>query len=250
MPERKQHHPGAGARRRFAGALLAILAATAAQAAECPAPPAQHLPQASSPLNIDDVKQLLRAYHRDHYVEDIAAVFAGAQMYVERRAAEVEKPAVVLDIDETSLSNWQNLDLDDFGFIAKGPCPKRPGFACGFASYIASETSAPIEPARKFFDAVRAKQVAVFFITGRRDSQRKATVTNLRLAGFRGWTRLATRPDDDKTPSIVPFKSGERAKIAKQGYTVIATIGDQNSDLAGGSAECGFKLPNPFYFIP
>jgi len=234
----------------LAGVLLAILATTAARAAECPAPPEQHLPQAASPLNIDDVKQLLRAYHRDHYGEDMTAVFASAQAYVERRAVEVEKPAVVLDIDETSLSNWQNLDLDDFGFIAKGPCPKRPGFACGFASYVASESSEPIDPARKFFDAVRGKHVAVFFVTGRRDRQRRATIVNLRRAGFRGWTQLATRPDDDKAPSIVPFKSGERAKIVKQGYTVIATIGDQNSDLAGGSAECGFKLPNPFYFIP
>jgi acid phosphatase len=177
-------------------------------------------------------------------------VFEAAGSYVERRAAEVEKPAVVLDIDETSLSNWQNLDLDDFGFIENGPCSKRKGFACGFASYIASETSQPIVPARKFFDAVRARHVAVFFVTGRRDSQRRATVINLHRAGFRGWTKLATRPDDDKASSIVPFKSGQRGRIAKDGYTIIATIGDQNSDLEGGSAECGFKLPNPFYFIP
>jgi hypothetical protein len=45
--------------------------------------------------------------------------------------------------------------------------------------------------------------------------------------------------------SIVPFKSGERAKIEAAGYKII-----QDSDLAGGAAECGFKLPNPFYFIP
>ena len=63
-----------------------------------------------------------------------------------------------------------------------------------------------------------------------------------------GWTKLVTRPDDDGG-SIVPFKSGERAKIASAGYTIIATIGDQQSDIDGGFAECGFKLPNPFYFV-
>ncbi|MDR3466840.1 MAG: hypothetical protein P4M07_12935 [Xanthobacteraceae bacterium] len=47
----------------------------------------------------------------------------------------------------------------------------------------------------------------------------------------------------------MPFKSGRRAGIAKDGYAIIATIGDRNSDL-GGFAECGFKLPNPFSFIP
>ena len=91
--------------------------------------------------------------------------------------------------------------------------------------------------------------VAVFFITGRRDSQRDATLLNLDHAGFQGWTRLVTRPDSDTNRSIVPFKSGERAKIQAAGYTIIATIGDQDSDRAGGFAECGFKLPNPFYFI-
>jgi hypothetical protein len=39
-------------------------------------------------------------------------------------------------------------------------------------------------------------------------------------------------------------------------FTLVANIGDQLSDIeqepgiAGGKAECGFKLPNPFYFIP
>jgi len=27
----------------------------------------------------------------------------------------------VLDIDETSLSNWQEIEQDGFGFILKGP---------------------------------------------------------------------------------------------------------------------------------
>jgi predicted secreted acid phosphatase len=104
-------------------------------------------------------------------------------------------------------------------------------------------------PTRTFFDAVRARNISVFFVTGRRDSQRDATLLNLDHAGYQGWSRLVTRPDEDTATSIVPFKSGERTKIAAAGYAIIATIGDQASDLAGGSAECGFKLPNPFYFI-
>jgi hypothetical protein len=27
-------------------------------------------------------------------------------------------------------------------------------------------------------------------------------------------------------------------------------LGDQNSDLTGGYAERGFKLPNPYYYLP
>jgi hypothetical protein len=50
--------------------------------------------------------------------------------------------------------------------------------------------------------------------------------------------------------TVVDHKSGERAKIEDQGYRVIANVGDQYSDLAGGHAGVAFKLPNPFYFIP
>ena len=46
------------------------------------------------------------------------------------------------------------------------------------------------------------------------------------------------------------YKSLERAKIAAQGYTIIANMGDQKSDLDGGHSERVFRLPNPFYFLP
>ena len=74
---------------------------------------------------------------------------------------------------------------------------------------------------------------------------------NLDRAGFKGWAEVATRPDNDRNDSIVPFKSGERDKIAER-YSIVANIGDQDTDLKderGKSAECVFKLPNPYYFI-
>jgi len=39
---------------------------------------------------------------------------------------------------------------------------------------------------------------------------------------------------------------GTSQKLAEAGYTIIATVGDQESDLEGGFAECRFKVPNPF----
>jgi len=200
-------------------------------------------------FNIETQKRQLRAYQAGNYLGDLAMVMADARAYVERRAEEVKSPAVVLDIDETSLSNWPNLKENDFGFIKSGPCTEEPNMACGFDEWIHKAAAAAIEPTRTFFNAVRARNIPVFFITGRRDSQRDPTLLNLDHAGYQGWSRLVTRPDDDTTHSVVPFKSGERAKIQAAGHTIIANIGDQDSDLAGGFAECGFKLPNPFYFI-
>jgi hypothetical protein len=50
--------------------------------------------------------------------------------------------------------------------------------------------------------------------------------------------------------SAADFKAPQRAKIEQQGYTIIANLGDQPSDLAGGSAEQTYLLTNPFYRIP
>jgi hypothetical protein len=61
---------------------------------------------------------------------------------------------------------------------------------------------------------------------------------------------MSLRPKADDNPPMVPYKTGERGKIAAQGYAIIGNIGDQHSDLAGGYAERAWKLPNPFYFIP
>jgi hypothetical protein len=230
-------------------AMLVATGAAAIRAADCPPPREPRIPPSEQPaINLDMHKKQLLAYQAGNYKDDIALVIADARAYVERRADGVKLPAVVLDIDETSLTNWTNLQENNFGFIKDGPCPDQPNLACGFDAWILKASAPAIEPTRTFFNAIRARNVSVFFITGRRDSQRDATLLNLDHAGFQGWAKLATRPDSDGG-SLVPFKSGERAKIAQAGYTIIANIGDQDSDLAGGFAECGFKLPNPFYFI-
>jgi hypothetical protein len=38
--------------------------------------------------------------------------------------------------------------------------------------------------------------------------------------------------------------------IVDEGYRILAGVGDQYSDLAGGHEAVAFKLPNPFYFLP
>jgi acid phosphatase len=221
------------------------------RAADCPLAPQLHVPQAPpQPLNIDKIKDVLLAYQAGEYDGDVAAVFAAARAYVERRAGEVSKPALVLDIDETSLSNWSNLKANNFGFIADGACDRLPSGPCGFKAWILQGVAPAIKPALDLFNAAKAKGVAVFFITGRRDRERQATLWNLDRAGYEGWAKLVTRPDDDAHPTVEAYKTEERRKLAEAGYTIIATVGDQQSDLDGGFAECTFKVPNPFYFIP
>ena len=43
----------------------------------------------------------------------------------------------------------------------------------------------------------------------------------------------------------------ERAKVEAEGYTIIANVGDQLSDITGAPAgQCTFKVPDPFYYVP
>jgi predicted secreted acid phosphatase len=238
-------------------ATLFILSALALPAsAQCPSVPEPHTPPAPAPFNIDQMKDRLRRYHDTQYAQDMAAVYAIAKEYVEKRAGEVKSPAVVMDIDETVLSNWPNLVADDFGFFRNGNCNELPNGPCGFDAWILRSEAAAFPSALNFFNAIRDKGVAVIFITNRWDNQRQATLWNLDRAGFEGWTKLVTRSDKDDFATVQAFKSATRAKIeADEKYTLIANIGDQLSDIeqqpgiTTGKAECSFKLPNPFYFI-
>jgi hypothetical protein len=38
--------------------------------------------------------------------------------------------------------------------------------------------------------------------------------------------------------------------LEREGYTIIASLGDQVSDMSFGALKKGFLLPNLMYFIP
>jgi acid phosphatase len=106
-----------------------------------------------------------------------------------------------------------------------------------------------IKPTLDLFNLAKKNGVAVFLITGRREAVRQPTTENLQEQGFTGWAGLILKPDAS-TQTTVAYKSGARATIEQQGYRIIANVGDQYSDLAGGHEDKAFKLPNPFYFLP
>jgi acid phosphatase len=237
--------------RALAAAFIVATFAGAPQLAPADCPPRRepNIAMLDGPLNIDNVKEVLRDYHKKRYSEDVAAVLADARAYVEQHASQVANPALVLDIDETSLTNWPNLDVNDFGFIANGACQTPPTSPCGFNAWVHQHSAEAITPTRILFNAAKAKGVAVFFISGRHEVDRKVTIVNLNRQGFRGWTKLVLRANNDKTRTVQDYKTEERSKIEAAGYKIIANVGDQESDLKGGFADCTFKMPNPFYLI-
>ena len=57
------------------------------------------------------------------------------------------------------------------------------------------------------------------------------------------------RPDDGQKLSVSDRKTAARRALYREGYTIVANLGDQESDLRGGYAEHIFKLPDPLYLI-
>ena len=203
--------------------------------------------------NLGQLKLQLRYYQcSKKYEEDVRTELAKARAWVEQRAGQVVNPAIVLDIDETSLSNWDQMVRNDFGFIENGACDLDPRSACGQRDWILSANGVAIAPTLELFKSAKARNVAVFFITGRYDDavQRAATEFNLRKVGYLGWDGLFLRDPKTSGRPVSEYKTGARMEIEKRGYTIIANVGDQESDLANGHAEKPFKVPNPFYFIP
>jgi acid phosphatase len=97
-----------------------------------------------------------------------------------------------------------------------------------------------------FYKAARAADVEVVFITGRKESDRPGTEKNLKAAGMGDYAGLWLKPNDGKM-TTEQFKTETRRRLQVEGRVIIANLGDQESDLAGGFAERTFKLPGPFY---
>ncbi|WP_051223826.1 HAD family acid phosphatase [Conexibacter woesei] len=150
------------------------------------------------------------------------------------RRSAAARPAIVLDIDETSLSNYAGLVASNFSSI-------------GTAIPAAAGTGTAIAPTLALYKDARARGVAVFLVTGRPSLIDSATQSNLRSVGYnQGWDGLQYKPADQGTEA---FKAGARAAIEARGYDILVNMGDQESDLDGGHADRAFKLPNPYYFI-
>jgi acid phosphatase len=173
---------------------------------------------------------------------DAQTVRAQAALDAAVKAAKPgEKLALVLDIDETSLTNYCEEKREDFGYIG----------SMFNAWTVSPEASMPIQGTLRLFDHARAAGVAVFFITGRPGEQREATARNLQAAGYKNWSGLRLRVGDEKKMSTVEYKSSERRKIVEDGYRIVMNMGDQWSDLNGEPrGEVSVKLPNPFYYLP
>jgi hypothetical protein len=263
----------------FAALLALVLTAVPAYADDpplgCVPKPEVPAEDFTQPPNLDLAVPLLKKkllyYRCTAYETDIAKVLDDAVAWVKVRAPEVDaagrSPAIVLDIDETSLSNWTRIYRDSFAYIPDGDCDLTDNTKpCGDLAWQRSGKAPAIGPTLNLYKLARCmdvkppcKPIEVFFITGRRENgspidnktPRQWTRDNLITAGYTDVADDHLFLRQNSQGGVADYKSGVRAAIKSKFHVdIIANIGDQWSDLDEGHAERPFKLPNPFYFIP
>jgi hypothetical protein len=186
-----------------------------------------------------------------NYAVQVHGIETQAEAYLAGKAQKggsAEK-AIVLDIDDTSLSTY-NYELETT--FVYTPASN--------AAYIATKTMPAVFGMNDLANLAQSEGYTVFYITGRPESQRVYTEANLAAVGFPAATTTNLfMKNSAAPPSYLPcgatcttdqYKADTRAYIESLGYDIIGNFGDQYSDLSGGYADRDFKLPNPMYFLP
>ncbi|MFE9868137.1 HAD family acid phosphatase [Streptomyces sp. NPDC005506] len=200
-----------------AAAVLALVApATAAQAAPVSSPTAGAVATSWAPGG----NAAILGIDYGTWQRDVAAVIDVARPYIQQRIAQTpagQKPAIVLDIDNSSLET-------DFHYFWTFPTPA-------------------IAQVRDLVRYAASQGVAIFFVTARPGIIASLTQHNLTAVGY-PVTGLYVRDLPDLFDEVSTYKTAKRAEIEARGYTITANIGNNESDLVGGHAERTFKLPD------
>ncbi|MER5641008.1 HAD family acid phosphatase [Kitasatospora sp. NPDC002227] len=150
------------------------------------------------------------------WLADVTAAIAPARAYLEQRTAEptAGAPAIVFDIDNTTL-----------------------------ATHFHPLTMPGIPPVVQLAQYAHAHGVAVIFVSARVDVIEPVSRYSLQRAGYTV-DELHGRDLCDLFKSVQQYKTDERIKVENEGYTIIASVGNNWTDLDGGHAERTFKLPD------
>ncbi|MCW7940784.1 hydrolase [Streptomyces hygroscopicus] len=150
---------------------------------------------------------------------DVKAVIDQAVPYVRQRTANDagQKLAIVFDIDNTTLETY-------------------------FHPWYQLPTPA-VQPSLALAKYAKSRGVSVFFVTARPGIIEDVTEWNLKAVGY-PVDGLYVRDLPDLFDQVSAYKTGKRAEIEARGYTIVANVGNNDSDLVGGHAERTFKLPD------
>jgi hypothetical protein len=188
-----------------AGAAAPSSAPSSAPSA-APAAPAAGTPSAPEPA----ARRGLPTY--EQWLADVRTALRGARPYVKQRVADAapgERLAINFDVDNTVLATHY-----------------RPGQA--------------IAPIARFSRFLERQGVAMLFNTARPATQRAKTKAQLQAAGYPiSGLCLGTRG-----LTVPGGKQACRDRFADRGWTLIANVGNNDTDFVGDGYERAFALPN------
>lgn len=220
------------------GIALTVAAALAISACPAFALPASHFEAAvKQPPGMGNAEGLAYAKTEEYRKEFTTAVEDGRKACEEYKKdhPEATNMAVVADIDETVLDNRPYFEATKEFDWKK------------FVVWVEQSKAPSLKPTAEFLDWARKNGFAIFFVTGRPESLRAATIRNMVRNGI-AYDGLYLRPEKDSR-SAIEVKSAIRKQIEDMGFKIVVNIGDQVSDLVGGYAVDCEKLPNKIYFV-
>lgn len=218
--------------------------------------------------NLAQVQEKIKAYYGDtvdkngqhfaspdsNYAKQVAEIEKKAKAQIDRAVRNSKhtktKPAIVLDLDDTTLLTYNYELQQGFHFTPESQ-----------DAYLKSTDMAAVFGMPQLVNWAQSKGVTVFYVTGRGEHQRDWSVRNLKNVGYKPVADPAHFfLKNKKTPpaylpcgatcTTVEYKAGTRKHIESLGFDIVANFGDQYSDLQGGYADRTYKLPNPMYFLP
>jgi hypothetical protein len=254
--------------RKFVYMLIAALAAvlatagllTSGVASAGNGPPA---PRSDRSIpNLGKVELRIEAYYGDPNKTGVASPDSNYARQAEGITARTEsflaralhhqgkaKPALILDVDDTSLITYGYEISEGFGFTVASN-----------AAYLQTHTLPAVFGMTGLANWAASHGITVFWITGRPEAQRTLTADNLAAVGYAPpadadhlFLKPATPPaylTCGTSCTTIQYKSLTREHIASLGFRILADVGDQFSDLKGGFSGLTVKMPNPMYFIP
>jgi predicted secreted acid phosphatase len=221
--------------------------------------------------NIDSVKKTIATYYGDPgtgladrtdspYIREMRSIVdrqsAQLQRIHDAAVRRGEKPAIVLDADDTTLWTY-DMEVADMHFVFD---PARQD------EWVQDERFPATPSMVGFVNRAQSLGFTVFGLTGRNDDQKAATVQNLSKVGytafaqdrfFTKWTGVGASQQPSYITcatakcTTVEYKALTRKHIEQDlGYDITLNVGDQWSDLQGGYADRSVKLPNPTYYLP
>jgi acid phosphatase len=189
-------------------------------------------------VNLDTAKdQVARYYESGEYEKELTEIINDAKQKF-LKVELVPNSAVVFDIDETALDNYEAIKKIGYGYEKKY-----------WDEWLEKADAPAIPKVKELYDFLLQKRFKIIFITGKKDYQYNATYKNMIAVGYTTFDTIITRNKDEYKIKSAQYKSNKRNELIDKGYVIAGCIGDQLTDCAGENCGIVVKLPNYLYLV-